>query len=176
MGYNSHGGHSKEMEVIKKVADIAVYAPDNTLKLVVEVKNRPGASSRWAARMLRNLLVHGMIADAPYYLLALPDVFYLWKNPNLSAPNSRDYNGDEVEPDFEIDAAEALAPYLERTPFSPDDVSEYGLELLISSWLTDLVDDPGLSKGTAAPDLGWLFDSGLYEAIRGGRVATEVAV
>ena len=164
------------MDVIKKVADIVVYAPDNTLKLVVEVKNRPGASSRWAARMLRNLLIHGMIVDAPYYLLALPDVFYLWKNPNLSALNSRGYIRDEVEPDFEINAAEALAPYLERVPFSPNDVSEHGLELLVSSWLTGLVDDPVLSEGTASPDLGWLFDSGLYDAIGGGRVAAEVAV
>lgn len=162
--------------MIKKVADIAVYAQDNTLKLVVEAKNRPGAPSSWAARMLRNLLVHGMIANAPYYLLALPDVFYLWKTPNLSALNSRGHDGDEVKPDFEIEAAEALAPYLERVPFSPDNVSEHGLELLISSWLTDLIDDLGLSTGATSPDLGWLFDSGLYEAIRGGRVATEVAV
>lgn len=162
--------------MIKKIADIAVYAPDNILKLVVEVKNRPGASSDWAARMLRNLLVHGMIADAPYFLLTLPDYFYLWKAPYHSALDARGHNGDGVEPDFKIVAAEALAPYLERVPFSPDDISEQGMELLISSWLADLVDDLALPEGAGSPDMSWLFDSGLYEAIRGGRVATEVAV
>lgn len=162
--------------MIKRVADIAVYAPDSTLRLVVEVKNRPGASSGWAARMLRNLLVHEMIASAPYYLLALPDVFYLCKNLDHSRLNLHDLPGEEFEPDFEIATARVLAPYVDWPSFSPDDVSEPGLELLVSSWLTGLVNDSGLSREAISPDLRWLFDSGLYDAIKGGRVATEVAV
>lgn len=149
--------------MIKKIADIVVYAPDSSPQLVVEVKNRSGASADWAARMLRNLLVHGMILDAPYYMLALPDVFYLWKNVAREGG----------EPDFEIDATEALASYVDEQSFSPDAISEYGLELLVSSWLTDLVEPK--SREEISPRLFWLFDSGLYDAIKGGRVATEVA-
>lgn len=162
--------------MIKRVADIAVYAPDGTLRLVVEVKNRPGASSGWAARMLRNLLVHEMIASAPYYLLTLPDVFYLWKNLDPSQLNLHGLSGEELEPDFEVATARALAPYVDWPSFSPGDVSEPGLELLVSSWLTDLVNGSELSSEVPSPDLRWLFDSGLYDAIKGGHVATEVAV
>ncbi len=159
--------------MIKKIADIVVYAPDSSPQLVVEVKNRSGASATWAARMLRNLLVHGMILDAPYYMLALPDVFYLWKNVDSSLSGSRNITGGEVEPDFEINATEVLASYVDRRSFSPDAISEYGLELLVSSWLADLV-EPELSRAVVSPTLFWLFDSGLYDAIKGGRVATEV--
>jgi hypothetical protein len=126
--------------------------------------------------MLRNLLVHGMIASAPYYLLALPDVFYLWKDLDPSRLNLHDLPEKEFEPDFKVATTRALAPYIDWPSFSPDDISEPGLELLVSSWLTDLVNDSALSREAASPDLRWLFDSGLYDAIKGGHVATEVAV
>ncbi len=31
-------------------ADVAVYSPDGNLQLVVEIKNRPGASAEWVTQ------------------------------------------------------------------------------------------------------------------------------
>ncbi len=160
---------------MRRITDIAVYSPAGTLSLAVEVKTRPGASRTWAASTLRNLIVHGALPDVPYFMLALPDRFYLWKRPRSTASDAYDSSGYGVEPDYEIDAARALSPYLEsvRTPLN--DMSERGLELLVASWLSELMNTE-LSRDTAPPDLRWLFDSGLYEVIKKGSVATEAVV
>jgi hypothetical protein len=145
-------------------ADVAVYSPDGNLQLVVEIKNRPGASAEWVTQMRRNLLVHAVIPPSPYFLLVLPDFFYLWQDA-LSVH-------ELAPPAYQIKAAEVLAPYLAPSTQSLTDLSEYSLELLVTSWLEDLV-GVELRRDTAGPDLPWLFDSGLYEAIRHGSVMVE---
>ncbi len=155
--------------------DIAVYSPDGVLSLAVEVKARPRASKAWAASTLRNLIVHGALPEVPYFMLALSDRFYLWKDPHFAPYGDRDLIPDGIEPDHEIDAARALSHYLEsvRTPL--DEISEKGLELLVASWLSELMNTE-LSREKAPPDMRWLFDSGLYDAIKKGSVATEAVV
>ena len=72
-----------------KHADITVYDTNNNLQLVVEVKNQPDVSAHWATQMRRNLLKHEFTPNAPYFLLVLPENFYLWKKlfrlPDLGA-------------------------------------------------------------------------------------------
>ena len=148
-------------------ADIAVRDAENRLQLVVEVKSKVGASPEWAAQLRRNLLAYTDISQVPYFLLALPDFFYFWQNAGPADGNA--------PPDCIIAAADLLAPYL--TPPTPSlaEMSEYGLELLVATWLSDLVvSDPEALMGR--PALSWLFSSGLYAAIRHGSVVTEVAV
>lgn len=145
-------------------ADVAVYSRDGNLQLVVEIKNRPGASAEWVAHMRRNLLVHAVIPPSPYFLLALPDFFYLWTDA-LSVH-------ELAPPAYQIKAAEVLAPYLDQTTQSLDDLSEYGLELLVTSWLADVI-EAELRRDMVGPHLQWLFDSGLYEAIAHGSVTIE---
>ena len=119
--------------------DIAVYSPDGTLRLAVEVKARPEASKAWAASTLRNLVVHGALPEVPYFMLALPDRFYLWKDPHFAPFGDQDFISDGIEPDYEIDTAHVLSHYLEsvRTPLH--EISEQGLELLAASWLSELM-------------------------------------
>jgi hypothetical protein len=148
-------------------ADIVVSTPDEQVQLVVEVKNKRGASAEWAAQMRRNLLVHGVVPNAPFFLLATPDRFYLWKDGKPA--------GAPLAPDDEVEATEVLAPYIDRLGIQLAELSEPSLELLITSWLHDLI-DIDLAREEARPAYGWLFDSGLYEALRWGSVATEVAV
>lgn len=161
--------------VVVKRTDIAVYSPDGDLRLAVEVKARPGASRLWAASTLRNLMVHGALPEVPYFMLALPDRFYLWKHPRFAANGDRDPKPGDAEPEHEIDAARALSHYLESVMTPLHEMSEQGLELLVASWLSELMNTE-LSKESAPPDLRWLFDSGLYEAIKKGSVATEAVV
>lgn len=153
-----------------RLADIAVYAQDGTLQLVVEVKNKAGASAEWVAQMRRDLLAYSVIPKSPYFLLALPDFFHLWKN----AWQDDRFVPADAPPDYTIEAAEALAAYLDGPALSLNTISEDGLELLVISWLDDLVRyaRPHGEGNTSA----WLFDSGLYQAIRNGSVVTEAIV
>ena len=108
-------------------ADIAVYGPDGQLQLVVEIKNRPGASAEWATRLRHNLLVHSFIPRAPYFLLALPDFFYLWTDA-MSASSL-------AKPDYKIKATKILAPYLDQLTQPLNGLSGYGFEMIMTSWL-----------------------------------------
>ena len=148
-------------------ADIAVYDSDGQLQLVVEIKNRPGASAEWATRLRHNLLVHSFIPRAPYFLLALPDYFYLWTDA-MSASNL-------AKPNYKIKATQILAPYLNQLPWSLNDLSRYSFEMIMTSWLERIV-HTDLQIDEAGPNLQWLFDSGLYEAISHGSVAIEATV
>ena len=146
--------------------DIAVSSPNGKLQLVVEIKNKLGASAEWVTRMRHNLLAHSFIPHTPYFLLVLPDFFYLWTD-TMPVNNL-------AEPDYKIEATEVLAPYLKSNQ-SLNDISRYGLELLIMSWLEDIVRTE-LQRDTVDPSLQWLFDSGLYEAVTRGSVAIEDTV
>jgi hypothetical protein len=149
--------------VVSTSADIAVYDPDHKLQLIVEVKSKDGAPASWAARMRRNLLAHSMISNTRFFMLATPDSFYLWRDADAQG---------EVLPHFRIDATQLLAAYAGRQQLPADGISGYGLELLVASWLTDVMNS-GLSEETVTADLRWLFDSGLYEAIKNGSVASQ---
>ena len=154
-----------ETHTIRRV-DIAVYSPDRKLQLVVEIKNKLGASAEWVTRMRHNLLTHSFIPHVPYFLLVLPDFFYLWTD--TTSMNSL------AKPDYKIEAAKILAPYLKPTR-SLNNLSGYGLELLTISWLEDMV-RTDLQQDSVDPNLQWLFDSGLYEAIAYGSVVIEDTV
>lgn len=143
--------------------DIAVSSPDGQLQLVVEIKSKLGASTEWVTRMRHNLLAHSFIPHTPYFLLVLPDFFYLWTD---TTPEN-----NLATPDYKAEAAKILAPYLTLT--NPlDNLSSYGLELLTTLWLEDIVHTE-LQRDAVDPDLQWLFSSGLYDAITHGSVALE---
>jgi hypothetical protein len=54
-------------------------------------------------------------------------------------------------------------------------MSAQGLELLVASLLGDLL-NTDLSREDVSPELRVLFDSGLYEAIKEGRLAIEAVL
>ncbi len=144
--------------------DIAVYDKEGNVTLVVEVKNKTRASPDWAAQMRRNLAVHLGIPRSRFFLLALPDHFYLWQ----AITNPLDY----VTPDYDVDPVPLLAGYVEDAPHTLSGMSEYGLTLAVLSWLTRVVRGTQVAGGPA-PEQEWLFASGLYEAIRGGSIEAQ---
>lgn len=160
-------------------ADIAVYSAGGALALVVETMNRPSAPRQWASEFLRNLVsYYGSVPDARYFLLALPDSFYLWETSRISAAGGgatdarRGLNGG-FQPHYRADARAALAPYIRELGRSPEILSERGFELSVSNWLYDIT-DPGLDERNLPRELhGLLFDSGLRRAISGGTVRTQ---
>jgi hypothetical protein len=156
--------------VIRRRVDLAVYGRDGLLRLEVEVKTRPGASPEWAARLLRNMIVHQAAPFAPRFMLVLPDKIYLWNLLGLELDS--DFLAGGVKPDYELDAARVLGPYLVGGPSSLHELGEDGLELVVASWLTDLLNSD-LSGEEDRPDARWLLESGLYDEAKGGSVATE---
>ena len=148
-----------------KFVDIAVSDREQKLQLVVEIKSKLGASAEWVIRMRRNLLAHSFMPNAPFFLLVLPDSLYLWTDANLVDGTAR--------PDYKIEATEVLAPYLKSNQ-TVNDLSGYGLELLTISWLEDVIGND-MQRDSVNPNIKWIFDSGLYEAIRHGSVELEAA-
>jgi len=141
--------------------DLLVYSPANELQLVVEVKTKRGASDEWASRLRRNLIAHSIVPKAKFFLLALPDHLWLWRDTQ---------NPEDVPPDFKVPTRDVLRPYLRHWP--EDFPTENTFELLVKSWLSDITHSH-LSKEAVPSELRWLFDSGLYDSIRFGNVERE---
>ncbi len=147
------------------IADMVLYDSDGHIKLIVEVKGRTNTTRSGAQQVRRNMLAHGAVPDSRFLLLAFPDRLYLWKD----ADNTQ----ESAEPAYEIDAAPFFRPYFEKAGVSPGEVSRQGFELIVTSWLNELV-NWGISDNVPEPQKRSLQESGLVEAVKGGRVAVEV--
>jgi hypothetical protein len=141
--------------------DISAYDSDGQLTLVAEVKNKLCTNRQWAARVRQNLLEHEWLPSARFFLLALPDRFYLWRD----VPK----NSGAVDPTYEFDPAPLLKPYYDPMRSGAHRPSSVAFELMILFVLSQFVytgDEPGRNGCTVKA----LADSGLPDALRGGRV------
>ena len=165
-GSSGTGGYGTLDQRVRQYADIVVYGREGQPQVLVEAKTRKGTSKQWVAKLRRNMYAHGNLVAAPYFLLALPDRFYLWRNiPNPAST---------MPPDFTIDALPVLEPFFERAGISIDDASEHSLELALSSWLETLTKAPADNQQEKSSE--WLAESGLAQAILGGRVEVQALV
>ncbi|WP_026736426.1 hypothetical protein [Fischerella sp. PCC 9605] len=145
--------------------DLAVYNHDGQLVLVIEIKSKLNAPPEWAAQLRRNILAHGIFPKAPYFLMVFPDRFYLWANDDAQL--------DLSKPTYTIDARPILQPYLKQAGIDTEQkISSQSLELIITSWLGSIIhsEKPISEIGKSQR---WLVDSGLYNAIAGGRFDHE---
>lgn len=144
--------------------DFTLYDQNGQLIAVAEVKNKPGTSRDWAAALRRNILAHGGIRHADFFLLVTPDKLYVWKHagPEPTA----------VPPDFEVDARPVFEPYFKRAGINRDDISGSAFELVVMAWLGDVIrsaEQPGSPNGQY-----WLAQTGLLDAVKKGRIEYEV--
>lgn len=146
--------------------DLSVYNRNGQLTLVVEVKSKAGVSSDWAARLRHNIFAHGIFPKAPYFLMAFPEKFYLWANNDAYLVQS--------EPTYIVEPHSILQPYLERAGVTAKQISSQSLELIIASWLGEIIYSEKPPKNIDDAQ-GWLLDSGLYTALIGGRLELEAA-
>ncbi|MGF1515571.1 MAG: hypothetical protein ACFB5Z_17985 [Elainellaceae cyanobacterium] len=146
--------------------DLSVDDRNGQRALIVEVKTKINVSSDWATRLRRNILAHGAFPKAPYFLMVFPDKFYLWIGSETKLEHS--------QPAYTIDARSILQPYFERAGVTADQISGHSLELIIASWLGEIihVESP---LDEIRNSQRWLVDSGLYEALAGGRFEQEQA-
>lgn len=144
--------------------DISIYNRDNQLVLVAEVKAILNASQDWGAKLRRNLLAHGILPNAPYFLLAFPDKLYLWTNSNTQM--------GEIEPTYAIDANPIFQPYFQKARVPAEKISGQSFELIVTSWLREIINSKKLLNELDESQ-HWLIESGLYTAISGGKLASE---
>lgn len=147
-------------------ADITVYDSERRLQLIVDTRRKLHPSTEWVAQMRQNLLDYKVVPPSPFFLLALPEAFYLWKG---NAPERHN-----APPDYVIDAGAALAPYTSGIQLPLTELSSFSLQILVTSWLEDLI-GARIDAESAAEGVRGLFDSGLYDAIEGGAIEAAIA-
>ena len=145
-------------------ADLALYDRGGRLTAVADIKNRYGTSREWAAQTRRNILAHGALCNADYFLLVTPDRLYLWKDAGTDPV--------QVPPTFEADTESEFAPYFERAGLDSRHVSGHAFELLVSAWLGDVIRSEGTAEKFAG-DRSWLAKSGFHTAVKDGRIEFE---
>jgi hypothetical protein len=146
--------------------DLSVDNRNGQLALVVEIKRKTNVSPEWAAKLRRNILAHGTFPKAPYFLMVFPDKFYLWSNAEAYQ--------DQSDPTYTIDASPILQPYFERAGVAADQISGASLELIVTSWLGEIIHSDQLPENIDASQQ-WLIESGLYPALVGGKFEHEAA-
>ncbi len=143
-------------------ADLVAFDVTGGSVLVVEAKDRLRVSADWAAKLRRNLVAHGVVGKAKYFLLATPDRFFVWIN------GAEDLS--EVPPTYEIDPSELLAPYFSAAGITPETVSGDSFELIVGAWLRDLLATDTLPN-EIHQNHPWL--SAVFDDLKGGHVAYE---
>jgi hypothetical protein len=150
---------------MSSMADLVAYNVDGQVTLVAEAKSKTDTSREWAIRMRRNMLAHGLLPNSPFFLLALPDKLYLWKDvgniPEL------------VEPTYEIDGTAFFQPYYKRAGIQVERLNNQSFELIVTSWLNEVIQS-GLPQEIPAKYRQQFQESGLLEALKGGTIAIQV--
>jgi hypothetical protein len=150
---------------MSQIADLVAYSPDGEIALIAEVKSRTDTSRSWATRMRRNMLAHDVVPNSRFLLLALPDRLYLWKDISNTP--------ELIEPTYELDATPFFQPYYERANISPDHLSGQSFELIVTSWLNELIQS-GVPANVPEQQRRLFQESGLLDALKGAIVAVEV--
>jgi hypothetical protein len=127
--------------------------------LGVQLKTKMNTSSDWVVKFRHNILMDNSVQKIPFFLMAFPDRFYLWTEPDIYSNQSK--------PTYIIDALPVLKLYFERAGIMPEKIRGDSFELLVASWFSDLIHSEQLPEEFDASQ-HWLIDSGLYVAISGG--------
>jgi hypothetical protein len=145
-------------------ADIAVFSKDKRPVLTVEVKDTSAYTTpESAAGVRRNLIMHGLLPKASFFMLATPVQLHLWP---VSA-------GPEARPAFTAAARSVLDHYASHRPDGSTRRGGGALEIVIFSWLSNIVS--GIRSPSADSDADrMLLESGVYKQIQGGTADFEV--
>ena len=148
---------------INPKANIVVYDNFRRPQLVLEVKKAPvelGTDlTDWASRVHRNLLAHGAVPFAPFFLLVVTTgQIYLWKHQGIVA--------DVADPDYTGDISRELVKYLDKGTKSESHVVFVNALL---NWLGS-VKANGADKELPI----WLTETGLLNVLRVGHLQCEV--
>lgn len=146
------------------VTDMAISDAQGNTAVLVEAKGRTPTDKAWAVGMRRNLFAHGGPNPASYFVLVAADRTYFWMN---GAADDQDR-----PPDVIVDTDEILRPYLERARFKAEEISEFSLELIVRSWLSELIAGQGIDR-IPDPQRQALAGGRFFESIRNGHITGQ---
>lgn len=129
--------------------DFVAYDREGRVLLLAEAKSRRGTSESWAARLRKNMLSHGLLPLARYFLIATPERMYLWRQERVDP--------DEALPEYTIDAEEVFQPYFQKLHQEPLNIGPEAFELVVLTWLTDIASSGG-HKLNQGPASAWLSE------------------
>lgn len=78
-----------------------------------------------------------------------------------------------IQPTYEIDAQPIFKAFLERVGVAAGDLSGGAFELLVASWLGDLMRSEEPAEEFANGER-WLVESGFLDMVKDGRIEYEV--
>lgn len=140
-------------------ADVVAFDHHGNPVLAVEIRKKRGTTSNWAKAMRENLMLHEYFYHhVTYFLLGLPDVFYLWEHNEQS--------GTTQNPDYIINPREVFDDYYCRLMNEAD---HEGLEMIFYTWLSRLS-----NNDINAPS--FMIKSGLYEKLKNANIRYEVTL
>jgi hypothetical protein len=150
-------------------ADILVYDTRQHLILTTLNQTRWGTSSEWAAQRRKDLYEYDAPPSSPFFLIAMPDHFYLWKNVEDTG---------KVEPTYDMDPRFYLQSFFKKSGLSLEQLTQpESLDLLVGAALSVITfayeKDEICSlypEWLSQPNHEWLFGSGLFDAIKRGEV------
>ena len=149
------------MALTSREVDFGAYDDHGRAVLLVEAKSLRQTSEVWAARFRRDLMAHGALPKAPFFLIATPERLYFWR---------QDHSGSNEEPpQYTMDATKQLRPYFEKFKQTPEKIGREVLELILFSWLVDLAES-GQLRAKQDSSLKWLSDAGLLDSLNSARI------
>lgn len=149
-----------------KGIDFIAYDPKGQIILVGEVKSRAGTSEKWATGFRRNMLAHGTVPDAPFFLIVTPERLYFWKQDQSEHNDS--------PPEFTFDTRKEFKHYFADSDKTPGIVGEQALEFLVLSWLKEIA-RRSPERVTNEPSMRWLADSGLLKSLEEAHFESNLA-
>ena len=90
----------------------------------------------------------------------LPDRLFLWTPKSGSNPDKA--------PEYVVEGGEILSKYLDNIP-AKQFASAYDYENVVTSWLQEIAG----SEPSDSASLKWIYESGLYDAVKDGSVVME---
>ncbi|MEA2574393.1 MAG: hypothetical protein QOH93_1691 [Chloroflexia bacterium] len=144
-------------------ADIVIRNSDGNAVAVVEVKNRANLSRDVAIDLRRNLLTHGLISAAPYFLILSQECGFLWKDIGSAAL--------DAPPTQEFSMRPVMQRYLPQVD-TEERLSGSVLELLVLQWLNEIA-----ANGQHSPEdpERLLATSGFLDSLRDATILVEVS-
>lgn len=144
------------------------------LVLVVVTWKQFGKSAQWAAQLRQNTYANELLPHTPFFLIALPDHFYLWKEVAEEG---------EVLPTYDMDPRFFLNTFFKHSGLSLETLNRESFDLLITGAFSAITffsnpDELGSTfpNWLQSPQQEWLFESGLFEAIKGGYLHTKYSL
>ena len=148
---------------MNRTVDLIIRDKSDNIALMVEVKCKLGVTTKWATEWFEYFSV--IRSKSEFFLMVFPDQIFLWKTEGT--------RNDSSEPDYSVDAEKIFESYFHRIGSSPERISGHGFELMVASWLIQVMysDVEDLSK-----EESWLVKSGLFDAICDGKLEHDVEV